>query len=113
MKDRNKLRTSLLAGAIGLFAFSVTAGLTMAATLQNGEAGFKEYCAGCHFEGGNLINPAKTLSKKDREKNGVRTVNDVVKIMRNPGEGMSTFDEKTLPETEAKKIAEYILTTFK
>jgi cytochrome c6 len=33
--------------------------------------------------------------------------------MRNPGQGMTTFDEKTIPDKEAKEIADYILKTFK
>ena len=112
MKNGNNLTTYVLAAAFGLFAFLTTAALTQAATLQNGEAEFKEYCAACHADGGNLINPAKTLSKTDREKNGITTAKDIIRIMRKPGEGMTMFDEKTLPETEAGKIAEYILTTF-
>jgi cytochrome c6 len=33
--------------------------------------------------------------------------------MRNPGPGMNKFDEKTIPDKEAKMIADYILKTFK
>jgi cytochrome c6 len=33
--------------------------------------------------------------------------------MRNPGPGMTTFDEKTIPDKQAKEIAEYILKSFK
>jgi cytochrome c6 len=33
--------------------------------------------------------------------------------MRNPGPGMTKFDEKTLPQKDAKAIAEYIHKTFK
>jgi len=33
--------------------------------------------------------------------------------MRNPGPGMTKFDEKTIPEETAKAIAEYILETFR
>jgi cytochrome c6 len=32
--------------------------------------------------------------------------------MRNPGPGMTAFDEKTIPDTDAKEIAEYVLKTF-
>lgn len=108
MKNRPELANYLIAAALCLFAFSYDAH----ADSKTGEAEFKEYCAGCHFDGGNLISPTKTLSKVDREKNGVKTIKDIIKIMRKPGEDMSTFDEKTLPESEATKIAEYILKTF-
>lgn len=112
MKIGVKGRTYLLAGAIGIFAFTAVSGMAQASP-KTGEAEFKEYCSACHYDGGNLINPAKTLSKIDREKNGVKTTKDIIKIMRKPGEGMSMFDEKTLPETDANKIAEYIINTFK
>jgi cytochrome c6 len=78
-----------------------------------GEAEFKEHCAICHPEGGNIINPKKTLSKGDRAANKIGSEADIIKLMRKPGPGMTTFDEKTVPDKEAKEIAQYILKTFK
>ena len=80
---------------------------------KSGEALFKQHCAVCHPEGGNIINPKKTLSKKDREANGVKAQDAIVHYMRKPGPGMTTFDEKAVPEKSAKEIAEYILKAFK
>lgn len=113
MKNGNKLTTYLLAGAFFLLALSATKGTAEAANPNNGEAEFKEHCAACHADGGNIIKPNKTLSKMDREKNGIKSTKEIIKIMRKPGEGMTTFDEKTLPEKEAKMISEYIISTFK
>jgi cytochrome c6 len=113
MKYGNMIAMYLLAGSFGLFALSIFTDNAQAANPQDGEVEFKEKCAACHANGGNLINSAKTLSKADREKNGIKTAKDIVKIMRNPGQGMTTFDESTLPEKEAGKIAEYIIKTFK
>ena len=113
MKNRNKTATYLLAGALCLFAFSAFGGMAQAAGSKIGEAEFKEHCAACHAGGGNIIKPNKTLSKKDREKSGIKTTKDIIRIMRKPGEGMTAFDKKILPDKEAKKIAEYIITTFK
>jgi cytochrome c6 len=79
----------------------------------SGEAEFKEHCAACHADGGNIIKVDKTLSRRDREKHGIRTAMDIVKLMRKPGEGMTTFDRKTISDKEAKAIAEYIIMTFK
>jgi cytochrome c6 len=79
---------------------------------NNGEAEFKEHCAVCHANGGNIINPKKTLSKKDREANNIKSASDIIKNMRNPGPGMTKFDEKTVSNAEAKAIADYILKTF-
>ncbi len=80
---------------------------------KSGQAEFKEHCAVCHPDGGNIVNPKKTLHKADREKNNVKTAADIMGKMRNPGPGMTKFDQKTIPDAEAKKIAEYILKTFK
>jgi cytochrome c6 len=87
---------------------------TQSATADSaGEILFKQHCAACHPEGRNIINPQKTLQKKVLEANGVKSSDDIVKIMRNPGPGMSKFDEKTIPGKDARKIADYIINTFK
>jgi len=88
---------------------------------QTGEALFKQNCSPCHPDGGNIFNKDKTLSKKDREMNNIKTADDIVKKMRNPGafdfhpsqwSGMKVFDETKLSDRDARKIAEYILKTF-
>jgi len=103
----------LLAGVLGVLIFSAVAIGAQSANLHMGEAGFREHCAECHADGGNIVNPKKTLSKADREKNGIKSAGDIITIMRKPGEGMVLFDEKTLSDAEAGRIADYILTTFK
>ena len=79
----------------------------------DGKHEFKEHCAICHPNGGNIVNPNKTLSKKVLAANGVKSAKDIIGKMRNPGPGMTKFDEKTISQKEAKAIAEYILHTFK
>ncbi len=79
---------------------------------KSGEALFQQHCSPCHPDGGNNINPQKTLHKKDREANGVKTVEDIIGKMRTPGPGMTKFDERTLPDADAKAIAEYAMKTF-
>lgn len=88
---------------------------------ETGESLFKKYCAACHPQGSNVVNPQKTLFKKDLDANNIRTPADIVKKMRNPGPfpthpqawaGMKLFDEKTVPDDDALKIANYVLATF-
>jgi len=79
---------------------------------RSGEALFKAHCSVCHPEGGNNVNPQKPLHKKEREENGVKSASDIVGKMRNPGPGMTKFDEKTIPDKDAQAIAEYVLKTF-
>ncbi|HJV65477.1 MAG TPA: c-type cytochrome [Geomonas sp.] len=76
------------------------------------DALYKQYCAACHPDGGNTINPKKTLHAKDLAANNVKTSDDIVNLMRNPGPGMTKFDATTISDDDAKKIGDYILATF-
>jgi len=103
-----------------LLFFVIAAFMALASTvtaseieMKSGAELFKQHCAACHPEGKNIINPKKTLNKKDLEANKVRSAEDIVKLMRSPGPGMVKFDDKTMSEKDAKAIAEYILKTFK
>jgi cytochrome c6 len=88
---------------------------------QTGEELFRKNCSPCHPDGGNILNAQKTLFKKDREANGITSAADIVRKMRNPGafdfhpnqwSGMKVFSEKALSDTDARKIADYIIKTF-
>lgn len=117
---RNSMRAVCIVCSVFLsFVFLTGAGF---AEERTGEALFKANCASCHPDGGNILNPKKTLSKKDREANNIITAADIINKMRNPGPvpthpqewaGMKMFDKYKIPDDEAQKIAEYILTTFK
>ncbi len=85
---------------------------TAEANDMTGKELFEKHCAVCHPDGGNIVNPDYTLHKEDREEHGVKTAEDIMGKMRNPGPGMTQFDKKTIPDDQAKKIAEYILKTF-
>ena len=104
-----------LVTSIGLLATTAfaSAGLAAEAKGSKGEELFKKHCVACHANGGNTVNPKKTLARKDREANGVKTAKDVIRNMRNPGPGMTKFDEKTIPAKDAKAIADYVIKTFK
>lgn len=77
-----------------------------------GEPAFLKNCIACHADGGNEVNPVKTLSRADLKRNGILTPDDIVRLMRNPGPGMLKFDPATLSDEDARTIAEYILATF-
>ena len=98
---------------VGVFALA-TAGYAEKADMgKSGEGLFKQHCAVCHPDGGNIINPQYTLNKKDLQAHKIRKPGDIVRKMRHPGEGMTKFDKKTVSDKDANKIAEYILKTFK
>lgn len=96
---------------LSLCVFAGTGGLSYGAA-TSGEALFKEHCAVCHADGGNIASPKKTLHKKDLGANNIKSEGDIVKLMRNPGPGMLKFDVKTISDADAKEIAKYILKTF-
>jgi cytochrome c6 len=110
MKKRITAAVSIL--TLALFATAAFAD-TKKGGKVNGKKEFEEHCVICHKDGGNMITPTKTLSKKDREANGVKSAKDIIKLIRKPGAGMTAFDSKTVSDKEAKAIADYILKTFK
>lgn len=79
----------------------------------NGEALYKQHCAACHPDGGNPMNQKKTLHAADMAANNVKSSDDVVKLMRNPGPGMTKFDSNTISDSDAKAIGDYVIATFK
>lgn len=102
--------------AICLLATTALASTGFAAGGAKGSKGeelFKKHCVVCHANGGNTVNPKKPLTRKEREANGIKTAQDVIRNMRNPGPGMTKFDEKTIPAKDAKAIADYVIKTFK
>ena len=104
-----------LVSALVCGAFVFTAGAALADVKGgkiDGKKEFQEHCAACHKDGGNIINPAKTLKRSDREMNGIKSAKDIVKVMRNPGPGMTKFDKNAISDKEAKAIADYIMKTF-
>jgi cytochrome c6 len=108
---KNVLLTGLVIGALCL-SVMVCYGKEGGKS-RTGEALFKQHCAVCHPDGGNIVNPDFTLHGKDLKAHGITTAADVIGKMRNPGPGMTTFDKKAIPDKDAKEIAEYVLKTFK
>jgi len=73
---------------------------------STGEAIFKAKCASCHPDGGNIINPKKTLK-------GLKDPKKIISQIRKGGGGMPVFDSKTISDADAKQLAAYIVKTFK
>lgn len=97
-------------------ALTAMAGFACAAggkTAKKGEELFKQHCISCHTDGGNIINAQKTIGKEALKARGITDWKGIVKVMRNPGPGMTKFDAKAVSDKDAKLIADYILKTFK
>ena len=80
---------------------------------HQGAAAFREYCLACHPRGGNIFDPGKSLHGKDMAAHNIKTPEDIIRIIRNPGPLMTRFDENAIPNRVAKDIADYILENFK
>ena len=98
---------------LSILSFGTAAFSEKPEATNSGEAKFKEHCALCHPDGSNIINAKKTLHKKDLTANNIKSESDILRIVRKPGPGMTTFDAKTLSDKDAREIASYILKTFK
>jgi len=76
------------------------------AAKPGGDAIFKAKCASCHPDGGNIVNPKKTLK-------GLKNSKQIIQKIRQGGGGMTAFDAKAISDADAKLLADYILKTFK
>jgi len=107
-----KILAAVISAAITFMFFTFACSGGQSAKLEEGRKLFKRHCEICHPDGGNIVNKAKTLHKKELDANGIKTPEDIIETMRTPGPGMMKFDEKTIPDKDAKEIAAYILKTF-
>ncbi|MCX5902246.1 MAG: c-type cytochrome [Proteobacteria bacterium] len=80
----------------------------------SGKRLFEKHCAVCHPNGGNVVNPKKTLKKKDRDANGISSADKLTGYMMNPGPGMPRLvhEDRELTKEQAESIAAYIIETF-
>jgi cytochrome c6 len=81
--------------------------------MKRGELLFKQNCAPCHPEGGNVSDPQRNLRGSALRANHITKPEDIVRIMRHPVSRMIAFDATTISERDARAIAEYVLATFK
>jgi cytochrome c6 len=82
---------------------------------KSGEVLFYEFCSRCHPNGGNVVNPQKNLQAQTLTAAGLKTEDQLVAYLLNPGPGMPRLIHRDheLSETSARKIIRYIMQTFK
>jgi cytochrome c6 len=81
--------------------------------VPDGEALFRQYCAACHPNGGNVSDPERSLYGSVLRRKHITMPEDIVRIMRNPLSRMIRFDASALPDKDARAIAEYVLKAFR
>jgi len=79
---------------------------------QKGEQLYKQYCASCHPDGGNVSDPKNNLRKSTLKAKRINKPEDIIVIMRKPVSRMITFDASTISDEDARAIAEYVLEAF-
>jgi cytochrome c6 len=91
--------------------FLVAVGISMVSTTvfasdSSGKILFKDKCASCHPDGGNILEPKENLF-------GLENSAKIVKKIRKGGGGMPAYDKKSISDSDAKLLADYIMETFK
>ncbi len=76
--------------------------------LADGAATFNANCAACHAGGGNVLNPAATLSLADLNKNGKDSIEAIVYQVTNGKAPMPAFGGR-LTDDQIAEVAEYVL----
>jgi len=79
---------------------------------EKGEMLFKQFCANCHPDGGNVSDPARNLRRSTLRANHINGPEDIIGIMRKPISRMLRFDAATLSDEDAQAIAVYVWETF-
>ena len=79
-----KLKVFLLLSLCCIFYLSLPKELNALDTLEAdlGENLFKNYCAGCHINGGNIIRRSKNLKIQSLNRNGIDNPEAIAKIAR-------------------------------
>lgn len=95
-----------ISAVAALVAFAAVTSSAFASVPAKGEAVFKEKCMACHPDGGNIMNPQKSIK-------GLKDTKSIVRKVRSGGNGMTAFDAKAISDADAKAVAEYIVKTFK
>jgi len=96
-------KISVVVALVALAAFTANA---YASTPDKAEAIFKDKCAVCHPDGGNIINAQKPLK-------GLKDTKMIINKIRTGGNGMNKFDAKAISDADAKAVADYVIKTFK
>jgi len=98
------MRKSIVAATV-MVSVCMMYGSALAAE-SGGGAIFKANCSSCHPNGGNVMNPNKALK-------GMNSSKMIITKVRSGGGGMPSFDAKTISDADAKRLADYIIKTFK
>ena len=96
-----------------IFQTTLQSRYILASDVRDGEAVFKNICAGCHVRGGSVVlTGSKSLKLSDLEKRGIADVNSITKIANN-GIGFMKGYKNKLNDGEDKILAQWIIKNAK
>tara|TARA_Y100001968_G_scaffold270806_1_gene262144 strand:+ start:113 stop:490 length:378 start_codon:yes stop_codon:yes gene_type:complete len=101
------LKNSFLIIFFFIICFSLLAKDINALDQSSGERLFKNYCAGCHINGGNIIRRSKNLKFSSLKRNNINDPEDIAKIARQ-GVGIMDGYEDILGENGDKVVANWV-----
>ena len=81
--------------------------MTPAIAQEDGKKVFDANCAACHFKGGNVINPQKSLKKEDLEKYGKFSADAIYDTSAKGAGAMPPF--KRLGEEKLRAVSAYVM----
>jgi cytochrome c6 len=73
----------------------------------NGAQIFSVHCAGCHFNGGNIVRRGKNLKLKTLQKNGFDSIEAIAQIVTNGKNNMSAYKDR-LSQAEIEAVSTYV-----
>ena len=103
-----KLRRFLLISFCCIFFYLILPKELNAIKADLGEDLFKNNCAGCHINGGNIIRRSKNLKISSLKRNGIDNPEAIAKIARQGIGIMSGYEDK-LGDNGDKILADWIL----
>ena len=102
-----KLKKFSLITLFCIFFISLPNGIN-ALDINSGESLFKNNCAGCHINGGNLVRRSKNLKISSLKRNGIDNPEAIAKIARQ-GIGIMGGYEDVLGDNGDQIVANWVL----
>ena len=76
---------------------------------EDGKAVFDRNCSRCHMQGGNMMAPDKTLSKKDLKKHGKYSEEAIYQLLREGVKGTAMMSFEHLGEDKLRAVTSYVM----
>ena len=76
---------------------------------EDGKAIFDANCSSCHMQGGNMMAPDKTLSKKDLKKHSKYSEEAIYQLLKEGVKGTAMMSFEHLGEDKLRAVTDYVM----